>query len=589
MAQLPTPGGDDGTWGNILNDFLEVSLNSDGTLSSSAVASALPSPIPSGKLGTGTASSSNFLRGDGTWAVPSGASNATSSTPGLIQLTGDLGGSATNPTIESIQGVAISGTPSAGQALIAGSSSSAKWANAPVDWVNVVTAYGADPTGTNDATTAIQNAINSLPSGGSYGNGQSGFAINPGGGVIYLPAGTYKVSSTLTVDNGLVRIIGDGRWSTFIQYTGSGDCIRMTVPATSTHMGGVEDLTIDGFSATSTATGLHLGDGIQCKLDVAIQGFRQAGSIGLHLDNTFAYTEQLHGIVYVVDNSNGVVFDVTGTGYNSFARADLTVYLSSAVGQNGVVVQNGALVYDGALAIRGNMGTTNTLTTMGACLTVTGNGSTTNNPSSSYSTIQGCRLDIGVESGYGSTYNPQTILWGSLSLNQIVGCYGSINFSYGTWVSTNRVQGNNNIFNFIGPVYGDTNLSGNSTAGLHLPGVTSAFTFNTGNFNTSNGNLYISGGDFFNNSLTANITVAFAGYNSSAPQRKTILVRQSSVSGPFTITWPKPSTPSITSPAFYWPGGTAPTMSTGSGVIDKYIVETTDGIHWYGNAFQNMS
>lgn len=71
-ARLPTPGGDDGDWGDILNTFLEVSHNGDGTLSSSAVSSALPSPIPTASLGSGTASSSNFLRGDGTWAVPSG-------------------------------------------------------------------------------------------------------------------------------------------------------------------------------------------------------------------------------------------------------------------------------------------------------------------------------------------------------------------------------------------------------------------------------------------------------------------------------------------------------------------------------------
>jgi hypothetical protein len=35
MARLPTPGGDAGTWGSILNDFLTVEHNSDGTLKSS--------------------------------------------------------------------------------------------------------------------------------------------------------------------------------------------------------------------------------------------------------------------------------------------------------------------------------------------------------------------------------------------------------------------------------------------------------------------------------------------------------------------------------------------------------------------------
>lgn len=37
MPRLPTPGGDTGNWGTILNDFLSVSLNSDGTLKDTAV------------------------------------------------------------------------------------------------------------------------------------------------------------------------------------------------------------------------------------------------------------------------------------------------------------------------------------------------------------------------------------------------------------------------------------------------------------------------------------------------------------------------------------------------------------------------
>lgn len=37
MARLPQPGSDDGTWGDILNEYLSVSLNADGTVKSSAV------------------------------------------------------------------------------------------------------------------------------------------------------------------------------------------------------------------------------------------------------------------------------------------------------------------------------------------------------------------------------------------------------------------------------------------------------------------------------------------------------------------------------------------------------------------------
>jgi hypothetical protein len=108
MANLPTPGGDAGTWGDILNEFLLVAHNADGTLNTSAVSTALPSPIPTTNLGSGTASSSNFLRGDGTWATPASAANATTSAPGIIQLGGDLDGSgttATTPTLANTSNV----------------------------------------------------------------------------------------------------------------------------------------------------------------------------------------------------------------------------------------------------------------------------------------------------------------------------------------------------------------------------------------------------------------------------------------------------------------------------------------------------
>jgi hypothetical protein len=56
MARLPTPGGDNGNWGNILNSFLSVSLNSDGTLKGSAVGATGPQGLSitgaSGGVGT---------------------------------------------------------------------------------------------------------------------------------------------------------------------------------------------------------------------------------------------------------------------------------------------------------------------------------------------------------------------------------------------------------------------------------------------------------------------------------------------------------------------------------------------------------
>lgn len=39
MARLPEPGADEGTWGSVLNDFLQVSLEADGTVKPGAVTS----------------------------------------------------------------------------------------------------------------------------------------------------------------------------------------------------------------------------------------------------------------------------------------------------------------------------------------------------------------------------------------------------------------------------------------------------------------------------------------------------------------------------------------------------------------------
>lgn len=51
MARLPQPGGDDGTWGEILNDFLSVSHNPDGTLIDSGFDGATGPQGPSGATG----------------------------------------------------------------------------------------------------------------------------------------------------------------------------------------------------------------------------------------------------------------------------------------------------------------------------------------------------------------------------------------------------------------------------------------------------------------------------------------------------------------------------------------------------------
>jgi hypothetical protein len=57
---------------------------------------------------------------------------ASSSVEGIVQLAGDLSGTAGSPTVAAVNGVAITGTPSAGQLISATSSTAASWQNPTV-------------------------------------------------------------------------------------------------------------------------------------------------------------------------------------------------------------------------------------------------------------------------------------------------------------------------------------------------------------------------------------------------------------------------------------------------------------------------
>lgn len=117
MARLPQPGADDGSWGDILNDFLLVEHNANGTLKSSGSLSAKADDAATvhntgneAVAGTKTFSSSpvvplptfgsqvaNKTYVDST--VSAGAPDATTSSKGIVQLAGDLGGTAASPTV----------------------------------------------------------------------------------------------------------------------------------------------------------------------------------------------------------------------------------------------------------------------------------------------------------------------------------------------------------------------------------------------------------------------------------------------------------------------------------------------------------
>jgi hypothetical protein len=74
-ARLPISGSDDGTWGNILNTFLEVSHNSDGSLQPSAVTAAGALPLAGGIMQGPLVTAGGQLTGAASVAVDAAVAN----------------------------------------------------------------------------------------------------------------------------------------------------------------------------------------------------------------------------------------------------------------------------------------------------------------------------------------------------------------------------------------------------------------------------------------------------------------------------------------------------------------------------------
>lgn len=155
--------------------------------------------------------------------------------------------------------------------------------------------YGAKGDGATDDTAAIQAAATALRAVTS--------------GVLYFPAGTYKLTSTIALTPTTVNadqrsltyaVRGDGSAATIILYTGSGPCLKVTDPnydASQATLGAPiwQGFAIDGTGAAAGASGIQFGDVSGGKfVDIRVGNFVGAASAGILFQNTTGWTEKVH-------------------------------------------------------------------------------------------------------------------------------------------------------------------------------------------------------------------------------------------------------------------------------------------------------
>lgn len=142
--------------------------------------------------------------------------------------------------------------------------------------------FGADPSAaaaTNAA--AIQAALDA--------------ASSAGGGLVFLPHGSYSIGTTSLTIPADVTLQGEGRQATIISYSGTGSALLTTVPAAGSNFtieAGVCRLTVKQAGTAETGTGIALKKTKHCRVDqVEALDF----SIGMLLDggDNFSASNQI--------------------------------------------------------------------------------------------------------------------------------------------------------------------------------------------------------------------------------------------------------------------------------------------------------
>jgi hypothetical protein len=235
MARLPVPGSDDNNWGSILNDYLSVEHNTDGTLKKAGdIATAL--------------STANSAQSDADAAQTTANGKVDKS---LATTKGDLLAASSSSTFARL------GVGTNGQVLTADSTQTLGviWKNNSDAFLHTAD-YGVTANGTTNDAAAFQSAIDAAVA-----------ASKP----LFVQPGTIMIGTPLSI-SAPVTIIGSGREETILKaVTALNDyVIKFTGGTAGVGIVGAHfaDFAVDGNSADQTAGGAILANGaVQCSFE----------------------------------------------------------------------------------------------------------------------------------------------------------------------------------------------------------------------------------------------------------------------------------------------------------------------------------
>lgn len=302
--------------GNASGNLTSLGVVNNGVLITSATG--IPSLLPDGITGqvfTATTGSPP------SWANPATSGTVTSVTGTANQVAVATG--TTTPVISLIGPYTPSTYPS--NQLLFGNGTSSLQTNAnltftpstntlftfngqfkgPDPWADV-TAWGADPTGSADSTTAIQNAINS-------------FNNTIQGGTVFFPAGTYKISSTLTVTVHSLTLLGVGSgYNNDVSTFSMGSSLSWAGPSNTT-----ASIMIKAFppSTGTTAPGLKAFRMLGLSLygnGTALIGLQMISCQGLHVEDFY-----IQDTAYVGLDMNVLNDSQTDAGERDITRGEI--------------------------------------------------------------------------------------------------------------------------------------------------------------------------------------------------------------------------------------------------------------------------